>query len=160
MRDEPVLNNDISQSVADAIARLPAEAAKSQGDISQPVKSHWLQDILAGTWLKPALGVAFASSVAVLTIFVNQQQTTNTTVTASAGAATVLADKAAFTPVSIELSHFDRQSVADNDTENKTAVREQLNNYLVSHARSTSGTNYQGMVPYVRVVAYEPAHGK
>lgn len=147
-------SRDISQSVAAVIANLadePVAAASSD----RAAKTGWLQDILTGAWLKPALGVAFASSVAVLTIFVNQQQTDSAS---GAGSTPVLAEQGAFTPVTIELSRFERQS---DDTGNEAvAVREQLNNYLVSHARSASGTNYQGMVPYVRVVAYEPVRGK
>jgi len=107
----------------------------------------------ASAWFKPVLGAAFASVVATLTIVVNQSATVDGI---SQGVPTV-AQQQVQQPNNLELTNFARSS---GNLETDLAAREELNNYLVNHSRSASGGNYQGMVPYVRAVAYEPGQTK
>jgi len=141
---------DVSDAVASAIANLPDETAELSVK-SQPSR----QGLFSSNWFKPAMGAAFASIVAVFTVMVNQ---TVTTVADNQIVPTVAQQQSpSIKPENINLTQFARNSEENSvDTE----VREELNNYLVNHARSASGGNYQGMVPYVRAVAYEPGQKK
>jgi len=134
---------DVSDAVARAIADLPLEQVSTSRETSAGFS------LFSSSWFKPALGAAFASVIAVFTVMVNQTVTTvddNNAIPAVAKQQTLDANN-------LELTQFARSSeIAKDDP----AVRNELNNYLVNHARSASGGNYQGMVPYVRAVAYEP----
>lgn len=138
---------DVSQSVASAIAQLPAEQRQS---VTAKKASA---GFFASSWFKPALGAAFASVVAMLTIVVNQ----SVTVDGVSQAVPAVAQQQIQQPNNLELVNFARSS---GNQETDMAAREELNNYLVNHSRSASGGNYQGMVPYVRAVAYEPGQTK
>ncbi|MDH5425432.1 MAG: sigma-E factor negative regulatory protein [Gammaproteobacteria bacterium] len=135
---------DVSDAVARAIADLPLAAPESaqRSERSQ-------RGIFSSGWFKPLLGATFASAVAVFTVLVNQTVST----VSDNHAIPAVAQQQAITPENIELTQFARNS---ENSEVDVAVRNELNNYLVNHARSVSGGNYQGMVPYVRAVAYEP----
>ena len=134
---------DVSDAVARAIADLPVEQVSTSRESSAGFS------LFSNNWFKPALGAAFASVIAVFTVMVNQTVTTvadNDVIPAVAKQQTLDANN-------LELTQFARSS---ETVEEDSAVRNELNNYLVNHSRSASGGNYQGMVPYVRAVAYEP----
>lgn len=138
---------DVSSAVASAIAELPLEQKVASASKS-PAKG-----LFASSWFKPVMGAAFASVVAMFTIVLNQSVTNisdNQAIPAVAQTQTIK-------PESIKLQQFARSSESE---EMDLVVREELNNYLVNHSRSASGGNYQGMVPYVRAVAYEPGQGQ
>ena len=140
---------DVSQAVAEAIAReenSSEQVTKHQTTASQ--STGWFN----ASWFKPAMGAAFASVVAIVTVVVNQNA-----VNVGDSSIPAVAQQQQVTPQNIELVNFARSSV---ETDGNVAAREELNNYLVNHARSASGSNYQGMVPYVRAVAYEPDQKK
>lgn len=139
---------DVSQAVAEAIADYEATAENSNV-VSQTKSTTWFN----ANWFKPAMGAAFASVVAIVTVVVNQNAVN---VVGPAGIPAV-AQQQSIAPDNIELVNFARSSV---ENQSNMAAREELNNYLVNHARSASGNNYQGMVPYVRAVAYEPGQNK
>jgi len=138
---------DVSESVASAIAQLQPE--QSQSVTSEKTSTGFF----ASAWFKPALGAAFASVVAMLTIVVNQ----SVTIDGISQGAPAVAQQQIQQPNNLELVNFARSS---GSQETDMAAREELNNYLVNHSRSASGGNYQGMVPYVRAVAYEPGQTK
>ena len=135
---------DVSDAVVRAIADLPADVVKQS---AQAESSR--SDLFSSSWFKPVMGAAFASVVAISTVLVNQTVST----VADSGAVPNVAQQQLSTPKNVQLTQFAKSS--DNKSMD-TEVREELNNYLVNHARSASGGNYQGMVPYVRAVAYEP----
>lgn len=135
---------DVSDAVARAIADLPMDVPES---VAQSERSQ--TGFFSSNWFKPLLGATFASAVAVFTVLVNQTVTT----VADNNAIPAVAQQQTLNPNNIELTQFARNS---ENSEVEVAVRDELNNYLVNHARSVSGGNYQGMVPYVRAVAYEP----
>jgi len=140
---------DVSQAVAEAIAaeeNTVEQVAKHQTTASQ--STGWFN----ASWFKPAMGAAFASVVAIVTVVVNQNA-----VNVGDPSIPAVAQQQQVAPQNIELVNFARSSV---ETDGNVAAREELNNYLVNHARSASGSNYQGMVPYVRAVAYEPGQQK
>jgi len=143
---------DVSDSVASAIAQLKPEQSQSV----MPEKSTGR--FFASAWFKPALGAAFASVVAMLTIVVNQ----SVSIDGVSPGVPAVAQQQIQQPKNIELTAFARSSDAQKSGVQKTdmAAREELNNYLVNHSRSASGGNYQGMVPYVRAVAYEQGQTK
>jgi len=138
---------DVSESVASAIAQLQPE--QSQSVTSEKTSTGFF----ASAWFKPALGAAFASVVAMLTIVVNQ----SVTIDGISQGVPAVAQQQIQQPNNLELVNFARSS---GSQETDMAAREELNNYLVNHSRSASGGNYQGMVPYVRAVAYEPGQTK
>jgi len=138
---------DVSESVASAISQLQSEPRQSVA--SEKTSTGFF----ASAWFKPALGAAFASVVAMLTIVVNQ----SVTVDGISQGVPAVAQQQIQQPNNLELANFARSS---GDQETDMAAREELNNYLVNHSRSASGGNYQGMVPYVRAVAYEPGQTK
>jgi len=138
---------DVSESVASAISQLQSE--QSQSVMTEKTTSGFF----ASSWFKPALGAAFASVVAMLTIVVNQ----SVSVDGVSQGVPAVAQQQTLQPQNIELTNFARSS---GTQETDMAAREELNNYLVNHSRSASGGNYQGMVPYVRAVAYEPGQTK
>lgn len=137
---------DVSDAVARAIADLPMDEAVAQ---SAPADSGFF----SSSWFKPVMGAAFASVVAMSTVLLNQ----TLTITADNGAVPAVAQQNIETPKNLQLTQFAKSSDAEQQD---VAAREELNNYLVNHARSASGGNYQGMVPYVRAVAYEPGETK
>jgi negative regulator of sigma E activity len=142
---------DVSDAVARAIADLPMDESATTQTI--PTRSG----IFSSSWFKPVMGAAFASVVAMSTVLLNQ----TVTITADNGAVPAVAQQNIETPKNLQLTQFAKSSEAEQqDVEAKIAAREELNNYLVNHARSASGGNYQGMVPYVRAVAYEPGETK
>ncbi|MDH5517343.1 MAG: RseA family anti-sigma factor [Gammaproteobacteria bacterium] len=135
---------DVSVAVAQAVANIADENSESSESVSPSATG-----LFTSAWFKPAMGAAFATVVAVFTVMVNQSVTSVT----DHQTIPVVAQQQLINPETIKLSQFEQtseQEVVD------LAVREELNNYLVNHARSASGGNYQGMVPYVRAVAYEP----
>lgn len=142
---------DVSQAVANAIAGMKPESAALAETRSTGI-AGWLNS----NWFKPALGAAFASVVAVVTVVVNQNAIVSN---GSQGVPQVAQQQVA--PKTYDLAQFARSSDdADKEIDKDVAAREELNQYLVNHARSASGNNYQGMVPYVRAVAYEPGQQK
>ena len=139
---------DVSDAVARAIVDLPADAVK------QSTKTETSgSGLFSASWFKPVMGAAFASVVAISTVLVNQTVST----VADTGVVPTVAQQQLPTPQNVQLTQFAKSS---DNKQMKSAVREELNNYLVNHARSASGGNYQGMVPYVRAVAYEPGKTK
>jgi len=141
---------DVSQAVAEAIAReenTSESVTKHQTAVSH--STGWFN----AAWFKPAMGAAFASVVAIVTVVVNQ----NAVNVGDQSSVPAVAQQQQMLPQNIELVNFARSSA---ETDGNLAAREELNNYLVNHARSASGSNYQGMVPYVRAVAYEPGQKK
>lgn len=141
---------DVSDAVARAIADLPMDEQSVQTKSSG-------SGFFASSWFKPVMGAAFASVVAMSTVLLNQ----TVTVVADHGAVPAVAKQQITAPNNIQLTQFSKSSAEEQkDATAKLAVREELNNYLVNHARSASGGNYQGMVPYVRAVAYEPGENK
>ena len=138
---------DVSKAVASAIAEIPAEQSTTQIEKSSD------KGFFASGWFKPVMGAAFASVVAMFTVVLNQSVTN----VADNHSIPAVAQQQSINPESIQLKQFARSS---DSTEMDVAVREELNNYLVNHSRSASGGNYQGMVPYVRAVAYEPGQNK
>ena len=134
---------DVSDAVARAIADLPMDRAELSTQTEPPRTG-----IFSSNWFKPVMGAAFASVVAISTVLVNQTVST----VADNGAVPVVAQQQITPAKNTQLTHFAKSS---EEKQMDTAVREELNNYLVNHARSASGGNYQGMVPYVRAVAYE-----
>ncbi|MCK4709382.1 MAG: hypothetical protein KAU21_12260 [Gammaproteobacteria bacterium] len=141
---------DVSAAVASAIAELPVEHASSTTASTARSTS---KVFFASSWFKPVMGAAFASVVAMFTVVLNQSVTN----VVDNGAVPAIAQQQVISPENIELNQFARSS---ESAEMDVAVREELNNYLVNHSRSASGGNYQGMVPYVRAVAYEPGQTK
>ena len=142
-------NIDVSKAVASAIADLPVE---HQSSTATSTTRSSEKGFFASSWFKPVMGAAFASVVAMFTVVLNQ----SVTHVADNPSVPVVAQQD-IKPGNIELNQFARSS---GTTEMDLAVREELNNYLVNHSRSASGGNYQGMVPYVRAVAYEPGQTK
>ena len=138
---------DVSEAVANAIVNLGEEKTVSSAQ-SAPSREG-----LFSNWFKPVLGVAFASTIAVFTVLVNQTLTT----VADNQSLSVVAKQQVNKAHEIDLTQL---ASKNENKEMDLAVREELNNYLVNHARSASGGNYQGMVPYVRAVAYEAGSNK
>lgn len=139
---------DVSQAVAEAIAGYKQSVEKSSTRNTAKASISFSGWLTSG-WFKPAMGAAFASVVAMLTVVVNQ----NVAVVGNQDAIPAVAKQQVHAPENLDLAQFTRSS---DEADGKVAAREELNNYLVNHARSASGNNYQGMVPYVRAVAYEP----
>lgn len=133
---------DVSDAVARAIAELPADDVTNSSAQVESARSG----LFSSSWFKPVMGAAFASVVAMFTVLVNQTVTT----VADTGVVPTIAQQSKSIPNDIQFAKNSEDKPMD------TEVREELNNYLVNHARSASGGNYQGMVPYVRAVAYEP----
>ncbi|MDH5392183.1 MAG: sigma-E factor negative regulatory protein [Gammaproteobacteria bacterium] len=135
---------DVSQAVANAIAKLPHEIPERSAQPQSAVLA-----MFSSNWFKPAIGATFAAVVAVFTVMLNQ----TVTGVADNPAIETLAQQQINNHKTINITQL-AENAEEIDVD--LAVREELNNYLVNHARSASGGNYQGMVPYVRAVAYEP----
>lgn len=137
---------DVSDAVACAIADMPMDESVTQAGTSR-------SGFFSSSWFKPVMGAAFASVVAMSTVLLNQ----TVTIVADNSAVPAVAQQQIVTPKNLQLTQFAKSS---EEKQMDVAAREELNNYLVNHARSASGGNYQGMVPYVRAVAYEPGETK
>lgn len=137
---------DVSDVVARAIADMPMDESVTQAATSR-------SGFFSSSWFKPVMGAAFASVVAMSTVLLNQ----TVTIVADNSAVPTVAQQQIVTPKNLQLTQFAKSS---EEEQMDVAAREELNNYLVNHARSASGGNYQGMVPYVRAVAYEPGETK
>lgn len=137
---------DVSDAVARAIADMPMDESVIQAATSR-------SGFFSSSWFKPVMGAAFASVVAMSTVLLNQ----TVTIVADNSAVPAVAQQQIVAPKNIHLTQFAKSS---EEKQMDVAAREELNNYLVNHARSASGGNYQGMVPYVRAVAYEPGETK
>lgn len=141
---------DVSDAVARAIADIPMDEPATQAATSR-------SGFFSSSWFKPVMGAAFASVVAMSTVLLNQ----TVTIVADNSTVPAVAQQEIVAPKNIQLTQFAKSSEEKQmDVTDKIAAREELNNYLVNHARSASGGNYQGMVPYVRAVAYEPGETK
>lgn len=138
---------DVSDAVARAIADMPMDESVTQAATSR-------SGFFASSWFKPVMGAAFASVVAMSTVLLNQ---TVTIVSDNNSAVPAVAQQQIVAPKNLQLTQFAKSS---EEKQMDVAAREELNNYLVNHARSASGGNYQGMVPYVRAVSYEPGETK
>lgn len=137
---------DVSDAVARAIAEMPMDVSVTQAATSR-------SGFFSSSWFKPVMGAAFASVVALSTVLLNQ----TVTIVADNGAVPAVAQQQIVASKNLQLTQFAKSS---EEEQMDVAAREELNNYLVNHARSASGGNYQGMVPYVRAVAYEPGETK
>ena len=137
---------DVSDAVTRAIADMPMDESVTQAATSR-------SGFFSSSWFKPVMGAAFASVVALSTVLLNQ----TVTIVADNGAVPAVAQQQIVAPKNLQLTQFAKSS---EEEQMDVAAREELNNYLVNHARSASGGNYQGMVPYVRAVAYEPGETK
>lgn len=137
---------DVSDAVARAIADIPMDEPATQAATSR-------SGFFSSSWFKPVMGAAFASVVAMSTVLLNQ----TVTIVADNSAVPAVAQQQIVEPKNLQLTQFAKSS---EEEQMDVATREELNNYLVNHARSASGGNYQGMVPYVRAVAYEPGETK
>jgi negative regulator of sigma E activity len=137
-------HSDIAQRV---MAAIENEQLHRSGSTSQSV--NWLTSLLSVSWFKPLAGVAVAGFVATITILVSQGQFQPGQ---SGQIQTLAGNQQNYTPLKIELA---ADIPALNEPEAQR--RQQVNNYLVNHSRSAAGSSYQGMVPYVRAVAFEPA---
>lgn len=137
---------DVSDAVTRAIADMPMDESVTQAATSR-------SGFFSSSWFKPVMGAAFASVVALSTVLLNQ----TVTIVADNGAVPAVAQQQIVASKNLQLTQFAKSS---EEEQMDVAAREELNNYLVNHARSASGGNYQGMVPYVRAVAYEPGETK
>ena len=138
---------DVSEAVANAIENLGEDKTVSSA------QSATSRQGLFSNWFKPVLGAAFASVIAVFTVLVNQTLTTEE----GSQSLPAVAQQQVNKTHEIDLTQL---ASKNENKEMDIAVREELNNYLVNHSRSASGGNYQGMVPYVRAVAYEAGSNK
>ncbi|RME35666.1 MAG: hypothetical protein D6786_01270 [Gammaproteobacteria bacterium] len=144
MRDElpEAFGIDLADRIRDSIAKEPAILAPAP----------WRQ-----RWLRPAIGLAVAASVAGLTVIGLKQQ--GDVETGSPAAQGQIAS-AVTPPVSPAIRQVATPYAGEPQEPPASAIRatpipasSRFNSYLVNHLEQRSDF---GMIPYVRVVTYDP----
>ncbi|MDO9371986.1 MAG: sigma-E factor negative regulatory protein [Gammaproteobacteria bacterium] len=109
-----------------------------------PLRARGWRVIRSPHVLKPLAGFALAASVAVLAIL----SVPNTLFTPRSTDSSLLAAASSTTrPVASTSTHWEQA---------QPAIESRLNHYLTSHNEYSTSAGIQGVLPYARIVAYDP----
>ena len=122
-----------------------AESVMGLMQSEPPLRARGWRVIRSPQMLKPLVGFALAASVAVLAIL----NVPNSLLTPRSTDNSLLVAAASSTPSSVASTnpHWDQA---------QPAIESRLNHYLTSHNEYSTSVGIQGVLPYARIVAYDP----
>ena len=160
MRD--VLKDELDQSSFIDISAAVHRAIDQEADVVKQSTPHTSVSIFNfSAWLRPLSGLAIAASVAMITVVTvrvvsNDSAESVQPLVAESQLRLPIAPVQSITPVNNQLlQHIHVVSTADLEKENGL-LEQKLREYMMNHSESAGQTTIQGMMPYARVVSFNP----
>lgn len=108
------------------------------------------------SWLRPAAGLAIAATVAAVTVLsfdsLVGEPSAPAQVQQLAAQQSAAPQAATITPVQFTGAHVVNRTYWQGSDEN---MQDELNQYLANHTEYSDVSNFQGMLPYVRLAGYD-----
>ncbi|MFW2374162.1 MAG: sigma-E factor negative regulatory protein [Gammaproteobacteria bacterium] len=158
-----VLNDELNQSSFIDISAAVHRTIEQEADavIEQYPRRKSTSLINLSAWLRPLSGLAIAASVAMVTVVTVRVVSHDATETvqplvAESQINLPVAPVEYMAPVNNELLQR-IHVVSTEDLEKQSRIREQqLREYMMNHSEYAGQTTIQGMMPYARVVSFNP----